>query len=63
MQTLWRRVAHWLLSSFLSLISYTTQDHLPRGSGNGLFEIGPITSIIKQGNASQVCPVDSLRGH
>ena len=49
-----------LLSGFLSMIPYTAQDHLPRGGVNSCIEIGSITSIINQGKAAQVCPMNNL---
>lgn len=49
----WRNTAYWLASpGFLSLLSYTIQDHLP-GDGTTYCELGLPASIANQENATQ----------
>ena len=46
----WRNTAHWLaLNGLLPILSYVTQDHLPR-IGTNHSELGLPTSIINQEN-------------
>lgn len=44
-----------LLVDWLSLLSYSTQEHQPRSS-TALSGLGSPTSIINQENAPQTCP-------
>lgn len=53
---------HWWLAwpPWLTLLSYTTQDHLTRNS-TPHNRLGPPPSVIKQENAPQTCPQASLK--
>ena len=47
--------AYWPVPyGLLSLVSYSTQDHLPRDS-TAHSEMGPPTSLINQENVPQAC--------
>lgn len=50
----WRNTTYWLVPRvLLSLLFYTTQDHLPRGGP--IQQAGYPISIIDQENAPHIC--------
>lgn len=60
MQKLWRSAVYWFTSHGLfSLLSYTTQGHLPR-VGTTYRGLGSPTSISNQENARQTCLLTSF---
>lgn len=60
MKRLWRDAAHWLAHhGLLSLLSYRTKDHQPRG-GTTHNRLGSLPSITNEENALQLDLVEAF---
>lgn len=60
MERPWRNAAFWLVTnSFLNLLSYSTQDHQPRGDTT-CSKLDPPPSVISPENAPHACPQASM---
>lgn len=62
MQKPWKVAVYWLiLHGFLSLLSFSTQNHQPRGSTGHSF-LSPPASIVSLENVPHICPQVNFGG-